>query len=170
MNKRLITFIWCMLCMLLFVSCNKDMVTESIVDDSVSLNISYPSNQGYIYSPNQNNRARTSELTKENGDFIITFKIDATTIGYYFNGDFNAIRNRRSENYEINDVSINDLKGFGYYKSSTDQYIVVLPIDEKRTAEISVEPIERFKSTTGKDIYEREDVNKIINGIKIIKN
>lgn len=170
MKRRLITFIWCAFCMLLVTGCNKNMITESIIDDSISLNISYPANQGYIYSPNQNSRARTSELTKEGGDFIITFKIDATTIGYYFNGDFNAIRNRRSENYEINDVNINDMKGFGYYKSSTDQYIIVLPIDEKRTTEITIEPTERFKSVTGKDIYEREEIKEIIKSVKIIKN
>lgn len=134
-------------------------------DNNIKISMTYPKDKGYTYQQ----EGQAAAIVQEDENYLISIKIDKETIGYWYNGDFNKYKEGRGGSANSQDVTVNDTTGFGYYSSSTDQYEIVLPIDESETLKIDVEPIDKSKGVTGQDIYKKDEVTKIIDSIKINK-
>ncbi len=130
--------------------------------------IDYPKNEGYRYVKEE--ESENGELSQEDGDYIINIELDKESLKPY-EGDFEKYQEMQTASVSSEEITLNGVKGYGYYDKEKDQYQIVLPFDDFETiANINIRPKIRFSGTTGEDIYRREEIQELLKTIQIRNN
>ena len=83
-------------------------------------------------------------------------------------GDFKKYKEIKTSGLEAQDISTDTgVEGFGFYDSNHEEYEVIFLGNNLEIINIVVKPIIRGKGSNGKEIFNRENVQKIIKSIKI---
>ena len=132
----------------------------------VTVVINYPKPNDYIYKEVGTN-PKTYEVTNKNGDYIVNITLDNTTIKNEYNGNFNNFREIKTIGVNSEDITINNVTGFGFYNKNQDQYQIFLPCGENQMVKINVQPVIRFSGENAEELYKRDDVKTLIDSINI---
>ena len=102
-------------------------------------------------------------------DFKIGIEFD-NDFGYFYKGDFKAVKNKRKTNEDYKEVTYSDIKGIQYYYGGYKRYEVILPVDGSKDyyVVLTVYGKEDTKKSAKKAINS-EEVKDILNHISPIK-
>lgn len=91
--------------------------------------------------------------------------------GYFFKGDWDALKAKRKDNTEYKEVTYGDLKGIQYFYGSYNYYEIILPCgdSEKYFVELTVRGNEDTEKSA-KEAIKNEEVIDVLNHITEIKS
>ena len=91
--------------------------------------------------------------------------------GYFFKGDWKALKEKRKDNDEYKEVTYGDLKGIQYFYGSYNYYEIILPCgdSEKYFVELTVRGNEDTEKSA-KEAIKNEEVIDVLNHITEIKS
>ena len=107
-------------------------------------------------------------LVADNFKIGIEFNDD---FGYFFKGDWDALKAKRKDNTEYKEVTYGDLKGIQYFYGSYNYYEIILPCgdSEKYFVELTVRGNEDTEKSA-KEAIKNEEVIDVLNHITEIKS
>ena len=143
-------------------------VTQKISTDNkdVTVSVNYPKDEDYEFKE-RDSELKKVEISQKNDDYVINIEIDTETLKNTYRGNFDEYKEIKTAGFNSQDITINDITGFGFYDPNKDQYQIVLPGNGSTTVNIYVVPVIRFKGESAEKIFSRENVRNIINSIKI---
>ena len=102
-------------------------------------------------------------------DFKISIEFD-DTFGYFFDGDFNKLKEKRKDNDDFKEVEYSGIKGIQYFYGGYNSYTIYLPIegDKDHVLVLSVYGKED-KEKAAKEAITNEEVLDVLNHITDIK-
>ena len=91
--------------------------------------------------------------------------------GYFFKGDWDALKAKRKDNTEYKEVTYGDLKGIQYFYGSYNYYEIILPCGDSKDyfVELTVRGNEDTEKSA-KAAIENEEVIDVLNHITEIKS
>lgn len=137
---------------------------KTLSKGNVNVTVNIPKNFKY---EEENEDVKTAKITKNDGEYTLLLQIDTDTIKYWYNEDFTKYKEDKVKNNSAKEVTINGVTGFEYYDTSTGEYQIILPTKEQSTVKLVVIPVNRFENPTAEQIVNEEDVQNIVNSIKI---
>ena len=134
-----------------------------------SLTFNVKASEGYKLSTDEKDFRNSREQGMLIGkDFKISIEFD-DTFGYFFDGDFNKLKEKRKDSYkddQYKEVEYSGLKGFQYFYGGYNSYTIYLPIegDKDHVLVLSVYGKED-KEAAAKEAIENEEVQDVLNHI-----
>ena len=149
--------------------CGQKLTTSTYTDEKneVSVSLSYPENDKFIYSTDPKDFRTSAEEAILISD---TYKIawDIVSIGY--SGDFEKVKEKAMDREESKEVSYNGIKGVSYYYSPYVRYTVALPINEKCYIEFHIYSAnEKHDKEHADEVFNKEEVQNILKTVNIKK-
>lgn len=91
--------------------------------------------------------------------------------GYFFKGDWDALKAKRKDNTEYKEVTYGDLKGIQYFYGSYNYYEIILPCGDSKEyfVELTVRGNEDTEKSA-KEAIKNEEVIDVLNHITEIKS
>ena len=90
--------------------------------------------------------------------------------GYFFKGDWNALKEKRKDNDEYKEVTYGDLKGIQYFYGSYMYYEIELPCGNSKEYNLILTVRgNKDNEDSAKAAIKNEEVQDILNNIKSIK-
>lgn len=112
--------------------------------------------------------------TREQGiligkDFKISIEFD-DTYKYFFDSDFNKLKEKRKDNQDFKEVEYSGIKGIQYFYGGYNSYTIYLPVegDDEHVLVLSVYGKED-KEKSAKEAIANEEVIDVLNNITEIK-
>lgn len=158
---------------LLFAEEDAVNIREEVELEGTKISIEYPNKEGYMLKKLDENSEIKSEIPKveisqENGDYVIDLIVNTSILKKEYMGDFKKYKEVKTSGVKSQDISTDmGVEGFGFYNNNHDEYEVIFPGNNLETINIIVKPMTKSKESVGMEIFNRENIQKIIKSIKI---
>ncbi len=158
----------CIVITLIYVGDRINIVKEEIQIEDATIVIEHLKDEEYIKEQTTNDKEKITEISKEDSDYIIDVSINKNILKDEYMGDFQKYKEVKTIGIESENITTEaGIQGFGYYNKDLDEYQITFPYKETEILNLKIKPKVKFKETTAKSIFEREDIQKIIKNIKI---
>ena len=125
---------------------------------------------GYKLSTDKKDFRNTREQGMLIGkDFKISIEFD-DTFGYFFDGDFNKLKEKRKDNQDYKEVEYSGIKGIQYFYGGYNSYTIYLPIEGNKEYVLVLSVYgKEDKEKAAKEAIANEEVIDVLNHITEIK-
>lgn len=137
--------------------------------DEGTLTFNVKASEGYKLSTDKKDFRNSREQGMLIGkDFKISIEFD-DNFNYFFDSDFNKLKEKRKDNEQYKEVEYSGIKGIQYFYGGYNSYTIYLPIegDKEHVLVLSVYGKED-KEAAAKEAIESEEVQDVLNHISDI--
>ena len=169
LKKGFVGLFLVLVAVLLVTGCEPKREALKFDGEEGTLTFNVKANAGYKISTDKKDLRNSREQGVLLGkDFKISIEFD-DTFDYFFNGDFNKLKEKRKDNDDFKEVEYSGIKGFQYFYGGYNSYTIYLPVegDKEHVLVLSVYGKED-KEAAAKEAIKNEEVLDVLNHISDI--
>lgn len=155
--------------LVLFTGCEPKREAIKFDGEEGTLTFNVKADGGYKLSTNEKDFRNSREQGMLIGkDFKISIEFD-DNFNYFFDSDFNKLKEKRKDNEDYKEVEYSGIKGIQYFYGGYNSYTIYLPVegDKEHVLVLSVYGKED-KEAAAKEAIENEEVQDVLNHISDI--
>ena len=165
--KRSIIGLFLVVAALIFVTgCEPKREALKFKGEEGSLTFNVKADGGYKLSTNKDDFRNSREQGMLIGkDFKISIEFD-DSLGYFFDGDFNQLKEKRKDNDDYKEIEYSGIKGIQYFYGGYNSYTIYLPIEGNKEYFLVLSVYgKEDKEAAAKEAIKNEEVLDVLNHI-----